>query len=48
MLLDHDEASGLVEATRWIGLGDTQTEGAASLGDAGFDEIQEKLSSGGE
>ena len=45
MLLDQDEASRLVEATRWIVLSDAETQGSASLGNAGLDQVDEKPSS---
>lgn len=45
MLLDEDEASRLVESTRWVVLGDAETQGSASLGNAGFDQSDEKPSS---
>ena len=45
MPLDQDESSRLVEATRWIVLGDAETQGSASVGNAGPDEIAEEPSS---
>jgi len=45
MLLDEDEASRFVEATRRIVLGDAETQCSVSLGDAGLDEVDEKSSS---
>lgn len=45
MLLDQHEPNGLVEPTRWVVLGDAQTEGTATLGDARLDQIGEKTSS---
>ena len=44
MLLEMHEANRLVEATRWIVLGDAETEGSVSLIDADFDEIDEEPS----
>ena len=41
MLLDQDEASRLVEATRWIVRDDAEAQGAVSLSNAGLDEFQE-------
>src|SRR4029078_7373178 len=45
MLLDEDEASRLVEAARGVVLGDAETQGSASLGNAGFDQSDEEPSS---
>jgi hypothetical protein len=45
MLLDEHEASRLVEATRWVVLGDAETQGSASLGNASFDQAEQKPSS---
>ena len=45
MLLDRDEASRLVKATRWIVLGDAETHGSVSLSNAGLDEVDEEPSS---
>src|SRR4051812_19770111 len=45
MLLDENESSRLVEAARWIVLGDAETQGAVSVGNAGLDEGAEEPSS---
>src|SRR4051794_10328737 len=45
MLLDQDEAGRLVEAARWVVLGDAEAQGSESLGSAGFDEVAEEPSS---
>ena len=45
VLLDRDEAGRLVEATRWIVLGDAETHGSVSLSNAGLDEVDEEPSS---
>src|SRR5438552_19051235 len=45
MPLDQDESSRLVEATRWIVLGDAETQGSASVGNAGLYEVAEEPSS---
>src|SRR5258708_34252971 len=44
MALDQDEASRLVEAARWVVLGDAEAEGSASLGNAGLDAVVEQPS----
>ncbi|MEY2452539.1 MAG: hypothetical protein QOD92_2113, partial [Acidimicrobiaceae bacterium] len=45
MPLDQDEASRLVQATRWIVLGDAETQSSASVSNAGLDELAEEPSS---
>ncbi len=45
VLLDGDEASRLVKATRWIVLDDAETHGSVSLSNAGLDEVDEEPSS---